>query len=379
MKKIMGLLVLTFILAVGIVGCSNGDDDKSTGSNESGSELADSMVWSVYSLGSGSYNDTSGIADALASEYGTNIRLLPSDTGIGRLEKLTNGTADYGVLGDEYVFSFEGTFDFAKKNWGPQDLRILWGPPTPLGLAVNGDAGIENIEDLKGKNVPHVIANDSVNQKMEAYLAYGGLTWDDVNAIEISYSDQANAFKAGQFDAIIMGPYGSALYEIENAVDIQWISVHPDDADGVDRIQAIAPQVVVAPFSDAAGMEDGEEVYGISYPTPFVTRADKSEEEVYNLIKAIDGQYENFKDTTLALSEYNLDHVLTEPLAVPFHAGVVKYFEENDVWSDEKEEKNNALIERQEKLQEGWASVLESADDENFEEEWLQWRNENLE
>lgn len=375
MKKYFISAISAIVLSLAVSGCSS---DNESLSEASVGGLPNTMVWSAYSLGSGSYNDTSGIADAISSAYGTQIRLLPADTGIARINRLIDGTADFAVLGDEYVFSSEGTFDFAEKGRGPQDLRFVWGPPTPLGLAVNGKSNIKAISDLKGKKIPRVIASDSVNQKMEAYLAYGGLTWNDVNAINISYSDQANAFKAGQFDAIIMGPYGSALYEIENAVDIQWVSLDPSNEKGIANIKRIAPQVVVAPFSKAAGMEEGEEVYGISYPSPFVTRENVDSDTVYNLVKAIDSQYDKFKNTTLALSGYNLDNVLTEPLAVPFHEGVVRYFKENNAWSDEKEKKNNELIERQKKLQEGWKTVLDSSSDTDFKENWLKWRKDNL-
>lgn len=375
MKKYFISAISAIVLSLAVSGCSS-DNKGASEANVGG--LPDTMVWSAYSLGSGSYNDTSGIADAISSAYGTQIRLLPADTGIARLKRLTDGTADFAVLGDEYVFSSEGTFDFAEKGRGPQDLRFVWGPPTPLGLAVNGKSNTKTISDLKGKKVPRVLASDSVNQKMEAYLAYGGLTWNDVDAIDISYSDQANAFKAGQFDAIIMGPYGSALYEIENAVDIKWVSLDPNNKEGVENIKKIAPQVVVAPFSKAAGMEEGEEVYGISYPSPFVTRADVDADTVYNLVVAIDSQYDKFKNTTLSLSDYNLENVLKDPLVVPFHEGVVRYFKEKNVWSDEKEKKNNELIERQKKLQEGWKTTLNSSSDANFTENWLKWRKDNM-
>lgn len=386
MKKIYFLITMAITLFM-ITACGSNDNDTSTNGNNAGSNgdsseaidgLPDQLVLSVYSVGSGTYNDVAAIADVFTAEYGTQIRLLPSDTGVGRMAPLQEGNADFARLGEEYIYAFEGDLDFANEDWGPQDVQMVWGPVGPIGLAVREDSGITSPADLKGKKVPYVLANPSVNNKMEAYLAYGGLTWDDVEEVRVSYSDQADAFQSGQMDAIIFNVYGSPMYELESAVDYVWLDLTDDSPETLERVAEVAPSVTIDPFTDGAGMEEGEVIHGVSYSTPITTYADKSVDEVYALVKALDEQYDNYKDVTISLRDASLDLVLTEPLVVPFHEGSIKYFEEKGLWTEEAEARNQELIERQEKLQTLWQEFMETAEGDDLHDEWNAYKEQNL-
>ena len=222
MKNKMGMLVLLiFTLIVGACGNSAAGGEGSTkgASTEGGSieGLADQMVWSVYDVGSGGYIESTAIADGMAKKYGTQIRLLPSSSGVGRMQPMKNGMAETGRLGDEYQFAFEGDYEFATQAWGPQDMRVVWAPFSYLGFVGLEKSGIETIADLKGKKVPYITGNMSVNLKAEASLAFADLTWDDVEKVELSsYGGQADALQNGQIDVIFMNPTASVLLELES-------------------------------------------------------------------------------------------------------------------------------------------------------------------
>ena len=213
---------------------------------------------------------------------------------------------------------------------------------------------------------------------MEAYLAYGGLTWDDVKMVKVSYSDQGDAFKSGKLDAVIFNPFGSAMYELESALDFTWLDLKDYTPEQFERVSEIAPTVVIAPFTGGAGMEDGEEVSAISYPTPLIAYADQDKNEIYGLVTAINEQFDKYKDTTITLKDFDLVGSLTAPTAIPFHEGTIEYLKEQDAWTAEAEAKNNQLLERQKQLEKGWKSFIETADANNLEEEWLKWKAENI-
>src|SRR5690625_1274121 len=125
------LLLLTCIsLFVLIAACSNSSGNDADSSSEvtaidNTSESSDAegesglpqhMVWSVYSTGAGTYADMAAIAEVFTKEYGSNIRLLPSDTGIGRMAPIRDGAAEIGRVGEEYIYAFEGDLDFATED-----------------------------------------------------------------------------------------------------------------------------------------------------------------------------------------------------------------------------------------------------------------------
>ena len=86
-------------------------------------ELPTTMIWTSYDVGSAGYAEASAIADAFGKQFGTRVRIQPSGSGIGRLQPLLQGKADYAFLATEAFFLSEGAYDFATPEWGPKALR----------------------------------------------------------------------------------------------------------------------------------------------------------------------------------------------------------------------------------------------------------------
>lgn len=388
------LLLLVIISLFGLtIGCSNSsvdepdskvtsitDNTNESSSEEGEAELPQHMVWSVYSTGAGTYADMAAIAEVFTKEYGSNIRLLPSDTGIGRMAPLRDGVAEIGRVGEEYIYAFEGDLDFTSEEWGPQDIRMVWGPITgsSIGLAVDANSDINYVEDLKGKTIAKIMANPSVENKMLAYLAYGGLTYDDVNLVDLTYSDQIEAFKSGQIDAILFNPFGAAMFEVASSIDIKWLNLDDDSIELWERVHEVAPSVLPGILKGGAGMGENEEVVTIVYSVPIVAYADQDKDFIYEFVSALHEQFDKYKDATNVLYNHDINEVLNEPIVVPFHEGVVEFFEEHGLWSDKAEKRNNELIERQELLQKGWKDLDHSLSEGELEEEWQLWKENNL-
>jgi hypothetical protein len=394
MRKRFSCLFLAsiLVLVVAVAGCSSGTSapqgeqgGKGQGqSGEAAAGLPKQMTWSTYDVGSSGYADVAAVANALTKTYGTQIRLLPSGTGVGRMVPMKDGTASFGRLGDESYFAFEGEYEFAAPGWGPQDMRIVWPVKTYLGLAVRADSDIQTPADLKGKKVPWVTANPSIYKKMEAALAFGGLTWDDVKRVDIpSYAAQAEALKNGQIDVAIMINTAAALYEVDSAVGIRWIDLPATDTEGWKRLQAVTPWVVPGKDSRGAGLKEGESKEFMSYVYPMAAYASADANTVYELIKAINETFDQYKDATPSLVDWASDKIEVTPAGVPFHDGLVKYLKEKGLWSEEAEAKNNELIARYGKLKEAWEGFLDEASkqgigEKEFADKWLEWKKQHV-
>jgi ABC-type nitrate/sulfonate/bicarbonate transport system substrate-binding protein len=69
-------------------------------------------------------------------------------------------------------------------------------------LGVADDLGIKTYADLRGKRVPYVRGAPALNVTTEAFLACGGLTWDDVERVDFpGYSAMWTGVVNGQVDA----------------------------------------------------------------------------------------------------------------------------------------------------------------------------------
>ena len=347
-------------------------------------ELPDTMTWTSYDVGSAGYAEASAIADAFGKQYGTRVRIQPSGSSIGRLQPVVAGQAGYGYLATEAFFSAEGTYDFADRRWGPQDLRALAGRPASFGMPTAADAGIETIADVAGKRVAFVAGNPSVNVKCDAILAFAGLTRDDVEAIMFpTYAAAMSSLAQGQADATCTTTTPSQLYElVESPRGIHWVDVPADDQEGWARVEEIAP--FFKPYTEAvgAGLSEGNPANMLAYRYPvLLTMADTSADEVYAMTKALDETFDLYKDATAVMPRWALSEAGTPPVDVPFHEGAIRYLEEKGIWTEEHDAWNQKRLERLDALRNAWEQAMtEGADlsDEQFAELWETKRQEAL-
>lgn len=353
---------------------------------EDAPELPGTMIWATYDVGSSGFVEASAIADAFGKEYGTRVRIMPSGTSIGRLLPLRTGRVQYGWLANELYFATEALYDFAAAEWGPQDLRVVAGRPSTFGFAAAADSGIETIADLRGKRVPRIKANPSINIKVEAMLAFGGLTWDDVQVVEVpSYGAALKAVVDGQADAAGTTPTAATMYELESSSrGLTWLPLEPENEAGWEAIRSVASFFAPIEATQGAGMseESPAKIFAVRYPM-ITVYAEADEDEVYNFLKALDQTYGIYKDATAATPAWALDRAGTTPADAPFHPGAVRYLKEIGVWTDKDEAWNAARLERLRAVQAAWDAAQAQAMDEGLSDRdwpafWSEFRKERL-
>lgn len=336
-------------------------------------------VWSTYPTGTGTYNDVAALANMLTNRSGMTVRLMTSDTGIGRVGPLINETARYARAGDEYYYAFEGDDEFASETWGPQPLRMMWTPPGNYGVLVREDSGIENVSDLRGKRYPRLISSISMNRKLEAILNFEGLTLDDVELVDLGYAEQAEAMKTGQLDAMYQNVVGGAIEELNSEYPIRWLDLGDGTPEQYSTWEELAPNVIVGEFENGVGMEPGEVGRNMQYSIPLTIMADHPTAEVKEILHMIRDNFDDFKDATPDAHKFSPDEVMLLPLVVPFHEGTVEFFKEIGRWTPGLQRRNDALLEREQLMQEQWPTFwAENSEADNPSELWRAWKRENL-
>lgn len=345
-------LALGGALALALVGAAGAAETK----------LPRSMVWSAYDLGSSGYAEASGIANALQKKFETRIRIVPAGTSIGRLLPMSTGKVTYGFLANEVYFATEGTFDFETMQWGPQDLRIVLGRPATVGLAVAKDTGVKQIADLKGKRVGYVKGNPSVNVKNDGYLAFGGLTRDDVQVVWFgSYNAMKDAILANQLDAMGSVTTSANMRQIEASPrGLIWPPFPPENKKGWENMRKIISFVEPKQETKGAGVSKDNPSWLVGYRYPMITAyARTSAEEVYNLIKAIDESYDLFKNTTSSSTNWIVKDSILPPADAPWHEGAIQYAKDKGYWNDEAQAWHEQRLARLEKVQAAWDKAVD--------------------
>ncbi len=368
MKKFVSLSIVCMFLLLPFGNAMAGEVD-----------LPDNTVWSCYDVGSSGYVMASAVANAILKKYDKNVRLSPSGTSIGRVKALTNEKARVAFLATEAMFGALGLYDFANYGAGPIDIRGVMGAPTSAAVAVTKTGGIKEPADLKGKRVSYVVGSASLNVKMEAYLAYGGLTWDDVEKVVFpSYGASLKALIQGNTDASLSSPRASTLYELEGTPQgVAFVPLDPENKEGWREVNKVMP--TVAPYLEdtGAGLDPNNPVWLLGYTYPTITvRADEDADFVYNLLKALDETYPMYKDAAKGLEMWSIELATSVPTDLPYHEGSIRYLKEKGLWPEAKQQWNDATIQKMKRLQSEWPKAVaegksKGLDVEQFQDFWL--------
>ena len=208
-------------------------------------EFPRTMSWSAYNLGTTGYNQAVGIGKALKDNYNVNLRVLPGKNDVSRLLPLQRGRVQFSANGVATYFGQEGVFQFAGKTWGPMRLRLVMAShgDSNQALGVANDLGIKSYADLRGKRVPYVRGAPALNVTTEAFLACGGLTWDDVERVDFpGYNAMWTGIVNGQVDAAYATTVSGPTRKLEASPrGIFWPPAPHDDAGCWQRMDGVVP------------------------------------------------------------------------------------------------------------------------------------------
>jgi len=346
-------------------------------------ELPKQMSWTAYGTGTAGYNQAVAIGAALQDAAGVNLRVLPGKNDISRTEPLRQGRVQFSATGVGGSFmAQEGVFDFGAENWGPQSVRVLMannGGAINLSVGVAADLGIETYADLKGKRVAFIVGSPALNVNTEAYLAYGGLTWDDVERVDFGgYGASWNGLIEGQVDAAFAATNSGKVYEAAAGPrGLFWPPIDPEATEAFAAMQAIAPFFTLNNASVGANIDGTDGYQGAGYAYPVLTAMAAADEAlVYNMTKAMVELFPQYDGKSPGIGGWALDKQNMK-WVVPYHEGAIRYFTEVGAWSDEAQAHNDSLIKRQEVLMEAWEAT-KAAKPENWEAAWGEARRKAL-
>ena len=346
-------------------------------------DLPRQLSWTAYDTGSAGYNQAVAVGAALQDATGTNLRVLPGKNDVSRTEPLRQGRVNFSSTGVGGSFmAQEGAFEFGAKNWGPQRVHVLLannGGAINLAVGVAGDLGIETFADLKGKRVSWIVGAPALNVNTEAYLAYGGLTWDDVERVDFGGFGAAwTGLIEGQTDAAFAATNSGQAYEAASGPrGLFWPPVDPDNAEALQRMKAIAPFFVANKATVGATIDGTDGYQGAGYAYPVLIAMEETDADLaYNMTKAMVDLFPQYKGKAPGINGWALEDQDFE-WVVPYHDGAIRYFKEAGVWSDAAQTHNDRLIARQDLLAKTWAD-LEAEEPSDWEGAWSERRRDAL-
>jgi TRAP transporter TAXI family solute receptor len=350
----------------------------------------DIIKLATYDIGATAYSMYGFLGEAMGEKFKTKLRAMPIGTDIARMIPVKNKQVEFcGQCGDVY-FAAEGLDRYADKNWGPQPLRIVWLARQPglVGI-VRGDSGIKKSADLKGKKVPW-IPGSVFNTFHEGLLAFGNLTWNDVQKVQVSgFGAMLKALVDGKIDVAMAAITVPPAYELQASPSgVGYIELPVADKAGWARLHKVLPALSPYKAKFGPGVSDAKPVECSSYPYPATVAYDFLDDNMaYFMTKAINETYPVMaKKSDLMKRFWSLEECLSlyeNSKGLIFHPGSVRYLKEIGVWNAKWDQVQAKRLARQKGLKDLWNKTIAEArtkgiKDQDFPQFWTKKHDEVL-
>ena len=312
MKKILALALLLVMVLMTLASCGGATMTMGTGGT------------------AGTYYGYGGILGSqIKSAAGINVNVVSTDGSKANILGIDAGNYQLGtVQSDVMAYAWAGSRSFATEG-EIKSFRVVGGLYAEAVQLVTMDPTIQSVADLAGKKVSIGAAGSGVYFNAIDVLEAAGLSEDDIFAQYQSFADSADALKDGKIDAafIVAGPPTPAITELFTSNTAYLV---PIDGAVAEALQAACPYYTV--HSIPAGTYPGQTaaVNTVTVKATLIVSASASDDDVYNLTKAI---FDNIEAITAAHAkgaELSIANA-TSGMTAPFHAGAARYFAEKGV------------------------------------------------
>lgn len=270
-----------------------------------------------------------GLVNRGQAQHG--IRCTAPSTGgsIANLNAMREGGMEMGVAQSDWQYhAYHGSSQFEEQ--GPyEELRAVFSVHAePFNVIARADSGIASFEDLVGKRVN--VGNPGSGQRATMDVVMDAMGWsvgDFALASELQSAEQAAALGDNNVDAIIftVGHPNGSIQEATTTTDARLISV---DTDEIKALVEDRPYYAWATVP--AGMYRGtdEDVTTFGVMATFVAPATVEDDVIYEVVKAVFGNFDRFKGLHPAFANLEEEAMITNGLSAPLHDGAARYYRE---------------------------------------------------
>jgi TRAP transporter TAXI family solute receptor len=282
----------------------------------------------------GVYYPTGGaicrLVNAGRGEHGIRCSVESTGGSVYNANTIRNGELDMGVVQSDVQYNaMKGEGEEFSSQGPDENLRAVFSVhPEPFTVVARADAGIASFDDLKGKRVN--VGNPGSGQRstMEVIMDAKGWTMGDFSlASELKSAEQSQALCDNKIDAMVftVGHPSGSIQEATTTCDTVLVPVTGPE---IDKLVEQYPYYAKAtiPGGMYQGTDEDVETFGVK--ATFVSSSEVDEAVVYETVKAVFENFDQFKKLHPAFSDLEKEQMVTEAMSAPIHPGAEKYYKE---------------------------------------------------
>ncbi|WP_372714451.1 TAXI family TRAP transporter solute-binding subunit [Ilyobacter sp.] len=325
MRRKGSILAVFILLVAGLfTGCS-GKKEEAAGEKSAG------PVFVTIATGgsSGAYFALGGAISNQLNQKVEGINSSVQSTGASAVNATLLGTEKVELafaMNDVVSYAYTGTEVFQEKGKVENLRGIAAMYPNFVQLVTVEKTGIKEVSDLKGKRVGVGAPGSGTEVNARQILKAHGITYDDIKADYLSYAEAIEQMKNGAVDAAFLtsGLPNSTIMDLATTQDVKIVPIRKEAVENLAKEYPFYASEVIP-----AGTYDNEEdVETAAVQTLLVTRADLSDDLVYNITKTIFENLDALRETHSAANSIKLESV-RKGMPIPLHPGAEKYFNEH--------------------------------------------------
>jgi TRAP transporter TAXI family solute receptor len=260
----------------------------------------------------------------------TGVRCSTESTGgsVFNINALRSGDQEFGMVQSDIQYNaFKGLVQFKDKP--VSDLRAVFSVhPEPLTVLARKDAKVNKFTDFKGKRFN--IGNPGSGTRASMKILMKQLGWTKATfsfAADLKPDEMGTALCDNKIDGFIF-TVGHPAAAIQDPTTTCGAKLIPLEGPAIDKLVAATPYYakVTIPGGMYANNPNPTPTYGVV--ATLVTSSKVPDDLVYNLVKAVMENFEDFKRLHPAFAHLDPNATIKNGLSAPLHPGAVKYYKE---------------------------------------------------
>src|SRR5687767_11813301 len=242
---------------------------------------------------------------------------------------IKEGELDFGMAQSDVQYNaFKGEESF-KEGGAHTELRAVFSiHPEPFTVLAHPNAGVTKFEDFKGKRFNIGNPGSGTRLSMERLLSAMGWTLADFSlASELKADEHGPALCDGKIDGFFYG-VGHPSANIQDPTTTCAAKLVSITGPAVDKLIAEKPYYAKAtiPGGLYPGNPEPTNTYGVL--ATVVASAKTPPETVYQVVKAVFDNFEEFKKLHPALAHLKPESMVKDGLSATLHEGAARYYKE---------------------------------------------------
>lgn len=327
----------TAVTAAGLTGLSGCLDGLNSGSGSENEPVSLSMA--TFVEGTGWYVLGSAVADALP-EYlpdGSDVSVLPEGGGIGSVELLREGVADFSLLvppsatwARNAEHAFEGEDEYTDMRALIGHLDTYWMP-----IALRNDVPVSTIPEIKEEEYPLNLAIATAGSLgaigVEQMFNAHDVTFDDIeswggNIERMAFGDMVSAVQGGDMDGMgqVATPGHPTWTELSSSVDVKFIP-HDDTTKNylLERGWLDMPDMPEGEFGAS------EDIPTVGWRTGLSAGTDTPDYVARAIVEAVINEQDAIESAASSFEAFDPEEgAKDEWVQIPFHDAADEYLSE---------------------------------------------------